>query len=130
MQKLLPIPSYSQGGKQKPTTTTTTTTRAYLTKHNIPIFCLWVLHHPKFFFNLQKGGKRKEKCTTFNIYIYRFIYLSWFCLEEHQQHQQQQQQSKEICDYGHGNNKRIKAHSKVQNSSPHSPANFSTNLSL
>ncbi len=75
MQKLLPIPSYSQGGKQKPTTTTTTTTRAYLTKHNIPIFCLWVLHHPKFFFNLQKGGKKKRELhNTKYIHIGLHIY--------------------------------------------------------
>jgi hypothetical protein len=59
-----------------------------------------------------KGGKKGKDNAQHK--IFRFIYLSCFCFEEKHQHQQQQhQQSKQICDYGHGNNKRNKAHSKV-----------------
>jgi hypothetical protein len=68
------------------------------------LFCLGFLHHPKFFFNLQKGEKGKKRMHNPK-YIGLYIYHA-FCFEEHQQ----QQQSKEICDYRHGNNKRNKAH--------------------
>jgi hypothetical protein len=72
------------------------------------LFCLGFLHRPKFFFNLQKGEKRKRRMHNPK-YIGLYIYHA-FCFEKEHQQQQQHQQSKEICDYRHGNNKRIKAH--------------------
>ncbi len=42
------------------------TTRAYLTKHNMGIFCLgFASSHV--LLQSAKGGKRKRECTTLNI---------------------------------------------------------------